>query len=202
MASQRSVVGDISRGMASAPLGDKLKEALGTKVVEEVQQEVKEVELHDAAVQSSIEAAAATATVNPVAAMFGTPSFRLPDKEGVYKNDRSGTTSRRMAFVTLPIGTSGLELETSIYASEETKDGMLEQSFSISLPRNISVPKDSPLAQIALDTWKYNIVGSYMDWAERLSTSTPLGNASTRPRHVKRTAITAAAPAAQSAATR
>lgn len=143
-----------------------------------------------------VEQAKTVKSITAVSDLFGVPSFRLPDREGVYQNDRRpGVVSRKMAHVTVGVG-AGLQLETTIYAEEKVvKDqagNYMEQSFSVSLPRGLSAPKEDPSAQRSLSLWKQSVLDAYSTWVEKLDQSMPVTAAqSSGPRLVKRIAIAA-----------
>ena len=175
------VAGDIARAMVHAP-----STAVGAA-------------LRDAAVKSSqrsAKAASEAAQANPVAALFGACTFRLPDREGVYVNEKTKAVSRRMAFVSMPIGSSGLTFETSIYAAEnvvkDASGSYLEQTFSVSLPRQITASKEEPITQAHLNAWKQDVLNGYEVWAATIDKSTPIRKAQTGPRLVKRVALDSA----------
>lgn len=135
----------------------------------------------------------ASKLANPIAASYGTPSFRLPEREGKWVNDRTKVVTRRMAFVTFPHlgvdGTSnGLETEASIYAKEMHDDQGDYLSFSVSLPRGINASKDNPLTQGYLNDWHQTVLNDYDKWSEKLSASSPVTSKATTngPRLVKR----------------
>lgn len=163
-------------------------------------------QLKDAAILSSQESAALLSKAltdpdaNPFKDLFGAVTFRLPDREGVYKDERRPTvTNRRMAFASFILG--GLvEIDASIYAREETKrdetGAYLETTLSLSLPTAnrqaiFKVPKGRPEIQLMIDAWRYQIVAAYEMWLSDLQAATPVSRADTSllPRHVKRTAI-------------
>ena len=133
---------------------------------------------------------------NPIAASYGSPSFRLPEREGKWINERSKKVTRRMAFVTFPMLTvdgtpNGLELETSIYADEMHDAEGDYLSFRISLPRGIGASRENPLAQGYLNDWHQIVLDSYDEWARKIEASAPVRSqrAQNGPRLVKRVKV-------------
>lgn len=173
----------------------------GAGVSPSIADQLKEAAIASSAMAAETLSAAMTdPNANPFTDLFGPVTFRLPDREGVYKDEKRPTvTNRRMAFATFVL-VDLVEVDASIYAREETKKddngAYLESTLSLSLPTAnrqaiFKVPKGRPDIQLMIDAWKYQIVDQYETWVKELAAATPVGRADTSmlPRHVRRTPL-------------
>lgn len=197
--------GNTAREMAAAPLSPHTN---GEERPAGVSPSISE-QLRDQAIASSIidaeklsKAIQDPENANPFTDLFGPVTFRLPDREGVYKDDRHPTvTNRKMAIASFTLADL-VEVDGTIYAREEPKKdeggAYMETSLSMSLPsagrqQVFKVPKGRPDVQLMIDAWKYSIVTQYETWLADLQAATPTGrrtdNTGMLPRHIKRTPI-------------
>lgn len=154
--------------------------------------------MRDAAIASSVESAEVAANGHKgqaelLAALFSNITFRLPERDQSFPDrNNPAISNRRVAYVSCDLG-GILDFETSIYAKEETvKDAsgtFLQQTFSVSMPRHITAPRDNPIAQSLLNDWKQTTLDAYEVWANKVETSSPVGRKGNGPRLVKRTAV-------------
>lgn len=163
--------------------------------------------LRDAAIASSVEAAAETSKeIRSLIEILGPPKFLMGDQKPYPDQRVAGRVNRKMAvaaFILMP----GVELHANVYADDTLigqadKDNKQEadRSFRVSVPKAIYVDKNNASAVIAASAWSDHTLNLYDEWASTVAASTPV-QSSSAPRLVKRVQLVGAAlPAAKPAA--
>lgn len=114
---------------------------------------------------------------NPIADLFGSPTFAMGESN-VYPDAKiAGKTSQRVAHVLFDL--RGLTFQASIYMETQIKGDASgrwsESSIRFSLPKGaIIVDKSRPEVAVLLEAWKSDILDGYEKWAATLAESTPV----------------------------
>lgn len=136
----------------------------------------------------------------PAIAHFGAVSLSWPKSDAVYES-RFGKGGKSTKAIEYSVDTaSGLKIEGTLYARLEQKDGAEEITFSASLPKGISGPKeatDTLLGHIERAAVRWNAYDKACDAAQDRLTGVKVKATATarpdmKPRLVQRKAVTAA----------
>lgn len=183
--------GSIAQQLANVPRADRSPDAgMAGKDVSTA--------LRDAAIASSIEAAAETSKeIRSLIEILGPPKFLMGDQKPYPDQRVAGRVNRKMAvaaFILMP----GVELHANVYADDTLigtadKDNKQEadRSFRVSVPKAIYVDKNNASAVIAASAWSDHTLNLYDDWASTVAASTPV-QTSSAPRLVKRVQLVGA----------
>lgn len=128
----------------------------------------------NAAVQSSIDSAAEAARKNPIMERLGEPTFSLGDGRTFPAKDSKGNLIANTVQGTLGqahFNLGGVTLTANIYISTVTSNGQAADTVRFSLPKAITVPKDSPQANADAADFKDRMLDMFENWQSKLDAS-------------------------------
>lgn len=155
--------GDTARQMAAAPLSGQMSDALKTAAIES---SVKGAEKLSKAIKK-----------NPIAEFFGLPTFQLLERVEYQDKRVAGKTNSKLAVVLFNL-VDGFTLSASIYQDqtlEKTAEGTFAtQTTRFSLPKGFAVDKGNPVTVRHLESFKADMLSSYLEWIKTVDASTPI----------------------------